>query len=130
MIEDGLVDLLTGSAAVSAICQNNITPEPLPQNSPLPAITYSFTGAHPDPTFKTSGFQRHRIEFKCRAETGTQASRLRETLRQTLEGYSGVLSDGTFLQDVQFCELADGYQEDARTFVRPIEFYLFFCFSN
>jgi hypothetical protein len=76
------------------------------------------------------GYQRHRIEFRCRAENALEAIGLREALRHTLEGYNGVLTDGTFLQDVQFINLMDSYVENPRLYERTIEFYLFFCFPN
>lgn len=102
----------------------------MPDNPEYPAITYSIIGARPEPTLRTSGYQRYRVEFRCRDKVALNASTLREALREALEGYNGVLTDGTFLQDAQFIQLMDGYLDNPRVYVRMIEMYLFFCFPN
>jgi hypothetical protein len=130
VIETGIISLLNSSFAVTSLCGSRIFPDPMPENEVYPAITYMMIGARPDPTLDTSGYQRHRIEFRCRAENALQAIGLREALRHTLEGYNGPLTDGTLLQDVQFIQLADNYIDNPRLYVRMIEFYLFFCFPN
>jgi hypothetical protein len=130
VIETGIISLLNNSFQVASLCGSRIFPDPMPENEVYPAITYMMIGARPDPTLDTSGYQRHRVEFRCRAENALEAIGLREALRNTLEGYNGVLTDGTFLQDVQFINLMDSFVENPRLYERTIEFYFFFCFPN
>jgi hypothetical protein len=113
MIDVGIFHLLSATAAITSLCEGRIYPTILPPGPTLPALTYRMISAKPSPTLTTSGFQRWRMQCDCFAETEAQAVGLREALRSTLEGYNGVLSDGTFLQDAQFVQLSDSFQDDA-----------------
>jgi hypothetical protein len=130
MIDVGIFQLLSTTAAITSLCETRIYPTVLPTGPTLPAVTYRMISAKPSPTLTTSGFQRWRMQCDCFAETRAQAAGLREALRSTLEGYNGVLSDGTFLQDAQFVQLSDDFQDDARVYRCLIEFFLSFNFTS
>ena len=130
MIDEGLFYLLSHTTAITSICGTRIYPSAFPPDPTYPAISYKLIGARPDPTLSTPGYQRFRYEFDCRAVDAVVAGDLRQALRQTLEGYNGLLNDGTFLQDGQFIQTVDDFADDPRVYRRMIEIYLFFNFSN
>jgi hypothetical protein len=130
MIEQGLWQLLSTTGAITTLCGTRIYPAVLPTDPTYPCVLYKMIAAKPSPTMATSGFQRWRIEFDCFANTYLSAASLRSALRSTLEGYRGTLSDGTYLQDAQFIQLGDMFEDDARVYRAMIEFYLFFDFST
>lgn len=130
MIEQGLWHLLSTTTAITALCKTRIYPVILPTDPTYPCALYKTIAAKPSPTMDTSGFQRWRVEFDCFAYAYMDAAALRSALRSTLEGYRGVLSDGTSLQDCQFIQLGDMFEEDARVYRCMVEFYLYFDFSN
>lgn len=130
MIQVGLAALLNNTPAIQALCGTRIYPDARPPGVAYPAMTWKLIAAKPSPTLSTSGFQRHRFEFCCFGVSPIDAETLRETLRKALEGYNGVLSDGTLLQDAQFIQALDSYEDDPRVYERMIELYLFFNFST
>lgn len=130
MINAGLFALLSTTSAISSICGTRIYPVVRPTGATYPALTYKLIAAKPSPTLQTSGYQRWRIEFNCFAGTYDQAAALRAALRSTLEGFNGILGDGTFLQDAQFIQLGEDFEDDPRIYCLMIEFYLFFNLSS
>lgn len=130
MIEVGLAALLNTTPAIQAICGARIYPVALLPNASYPALTFQLISATPDPTFDTSGFQRWRIQFDCFGEAYADASGLRKALIKTLNGYQGLLSDGTNLQNAEFLQLIDFFNDNARIFRCMVEFYLYFTFSS
>jgi len=130
VIDAGLFSLLSSSPAITAICPGtSIYPVVLPTGPSYPCMLYKLMSAKPSPTLDTSGFQRCRVEFDCFSQTYAQAVSLRAAIRSTLEGYRGALNDGTLLQDAQFIQILDDYENDARIFRAMIEMYLFFDFQ-
>lgn len=130
MIDAGLFTLLSTTSAITALCGTRIYPVTFPTGPTYPAMAFKWIGAKPNPTLRNSGYQRWRMEFECRDHTYALALAMRGALRSTLEGYNGVLSDGTFLQDAQFVQLRDDFEDDPRVYCCTIEFYLFFNLSS
>lgn len=128
MIEAGLFGLLSVTPAITSLGAK-IYPVVRPTGAAYPCITYKMIAAKPGPTLDTSGFQRWRVEFNCFSDTFSVAASLRAALRSTLEGFNGVLSDGTLLQDAQFIQLGDDFEDDPRIYCLIVEFYLFFNFQ-
>ncbi len=129
MIETGIFALLTGNANISAIVGTRVYPGNLPEPPVLPAISHRLVGGNSDPTFDTSGLQRQRREFNCHAGTDDAALALRAVLIQEMNGYRGVLSDGTVLQNMDLVQSMDFFDEDPRQFRCMVEFYLYFTFA-
>jgi hypothetical protein len=130
VIEDGLFNLLSTSTQIAALCKTRIYPVLLPTAPTYPAVRYQIISATPRPTLDTSGFQRWRIQFDCFGANYSDAASLRGALMKLLNGYQGVLSDGTNLQNVEFIQLMETFADDARTYKCSVEFYLYFCFSS
>lgn len=130
-IDEGLWNLLTSTPAIAALCGTRIYPLTYPNNPTYPLMTYQIIAATPDPTLDTSGFQRWRIQFDCFDRNyRTGASALRTALIKALNGYQGVLSDGTNLQNAEFFNLTDFFNDDARAYRCMVEFYLYFTFGS
>lgn len=130
MFEAGLYALLAGESTISALVSDRITPVRLPIDSPMPALTFKVIGGSSDATFDTSGLQSPRIEFACFGATHLQACALRDTVRKFLNGYRGLLNDGTFVQGFLLIEPMDFDEQYAREFRCVLEMYCMFNFSD
>lgn len=130
MLSVGLYALLAGESTITDIVADRIEPIELSIGQTMPALTYKFVGGSSSPTFATSGMQKMRTEFSCYASSQLQADTLREAIRKFLNGFSGELSDGTFLQNADLVQSVDFFDDDARQYRCAIEFYLWFDFSS
>lgn len=130
MIKAGLFHLLSTTPAIAAICATRVHPDLRPTSPLYPLIEYKGISLKSSPTLTTSGMQRDRYQFDCCAGDSLLAEQLRDVLRQTLNGYQGVLSDGTYLQNVLLNNMLDSYTDIPRIYCATIEFYLFYNFTN
>lgn len=126
MIEQGIYTLLAANSSIVAMVGTRISPVVLPENSSLPALTFHVVAGASTPTFETGGQQRLRLEFNCWGATYLDAITLRNTLVSALNGYQGLLSDGTYLQNANQLQNADFFDHDARLYRAMVEFYLYF----
>ena len=130
MIEQGLYSLLSADATISAMVGDRISPVLLPEGSPMPAMTYQVTRGSGDPTFDTSGLIKLYMQFDCFGTDYSDAAQLRKALVMLLNGYQGVLSDGTDLQLAQFQQPIDYYEKDVRQYRCAVEFFFLFDFPR
>jgi hypothetical protein len=128
MLETGIYSLLAGEATISALVATRITPVRLPIGSPMPALTYRIIGGVGEPTFDTSGMQRRRLQVDSFGDTHLQAAQLRAAVVKFLNGYRGILSDGTVLQNADLLQPQDLDEQYSREFRCMVEFYLYFVF--
>lgn len=129
MIKAGLFHLLSTTPAITTLCAT-IYPDLRPTSPLYPLIEYKGISLKSSPTMDTSGMQRDRYQFDCWARDSPAAEQLRDVLRQTLNGYRGVLSDGTYLQNALLTNMLDSYTDVPRIYCATIEFYLFYNFTN
>lgn len=130
MIEAGLFHLLSTAPSVSALCGTRIYPDVRPTDPTYPLIEYKEIGGRGSPTWDTSGMQRDRFQFDCFGKTKADAAALRDALRKTLNGYNGLLSDGTILQNAILIGKGSSYTEDPRIYSCTMEFYLLYNFTD
>jgi len=129
MFEIGLASLLQASTAITSLVGQRIFPVAIPKsevplNGPIPpTLVYKTIGSQSTPTFDTAGLQRTRIEFTCWGTTYIQAITLRDALIGVLQGYRGVLSDGTNLQTVLVITGTDDFLQDSLSYCATQEFY-------
>lgn len=126
MIEKGLVAMLLANAPIAAMVGTRISPLVLPENSTLPALTYQTVGSVSRDTLATAGMSRVRMEFNCWGADYLDAITLRAALIAALNGYQGLLSDGTQLQNARQLQSIDFFDHDARLYRAMTEFYLYF----
>ena len=128
-IEDGLDNLLRTDAAINAIIQQRAFPDKLPEQVAYPALTYSILVGTGTRTLTDPGLQKWRIQVDCWGTTYADAKNLRAAVMKELNGYSGILSDGTFLQLMELIgPIFLPYDTAALTYRCPCEFYLYFNF--
>lgn len=136
MIDAGLVSLLAADSGVAAILAAHGAGSIFQMTAPedeaqYPCIVYQFAGGSARPTTKTSGMQKSRVQISCWAVQPDVAKNLADAVRLALNGYTGALSDGTFLSNAQMLHAGIDYTSpDSRFSRRLLEFYLFFDFSN
>ena len=115
MLEVGLVALLNSSQAVKVLNNGRIYPLLIPANSVLPCITYQLISTIPEyccdgPT----GFTKSRIQIDTWANDYLDSKNLADAVRQTLDGYTGTLSDGTRVFSIMRDNATDLNDEDSR----------------
>jgi hypothetical protein len=130
MIDQGLWTLLTTSAQITSLCGTRVYPDVRPTNPVYPLIEMKEISGIGRETWDTSGMQRDRYQFDVYAETKAVATTLRDAVRQVLNGYNGVLSDGTFLQNAWLINKMSSYSDDPRIYKSTMEFYVLYNFSN
>jgi hypothetical protein len=119
MIETQIYALLAGSTALTAQCASRIYPLVLPDDSPLPAISYSFVGGSNRSTQDTRGNQKYRLEVNCWSDKYLDAVTLRAAVIDTLDGYS---KDGVFISYLQNIDL---FEHGLLNYRALCEFYVF-----
>ena len=132
MIQTGIYSLITGFSSVSALIGTRLHPVTLKEAETLPAMTYQLVGGSSDPTLTTSGLQRLRVQFDCWGANYDDAAGLRKALIKELNGYRGLLSDGTYLQNADLIgSIGVDYFEDVpRQYRCMVEFYFYFVFPS
>jgi hypothetical protein len=129
-LKAGIYSLLTANAGLSALIGTRVYPIMLPEAPTLPAIRFQYVGGSSEPTFDTSGMQKLRVQFDCMGADPDSADAVR-TAMYGLNGYSGLLSDGTLLQNFDLLGPGiDFFDSDARQFRCMVEFYLWFNFAD
>jgi hypothetical protein len=101
-----------------------------PTGPTYPLIEFKEIAGKANPTWDTSGMQRDRFQFDCYGERKSDAALLRDALRKTLNGYNGLLSDGTLLQNAILINKGSSYSDDPRIYSCTLEFYLLYNFTN
>jgi hypothetical protein len=126
MLNVGIVGLTTGDAALAALVGNRVMPYKLDQGTARPALTFQKAGGHSHPTFDTTGPQKERIQFDAHGSTYASCVAVLLALRNLLEGYDGVLSDGTYVQYCEWIDELDHYDEYSLDFRITAEYYFYF----
>ena len=117
MIEAGLQAKVANDPTVSGLCGTRVYPVKLPDSPTLPAVTYQGISTNPDSTMDgPSGFVEVRLQFDCWGETYGDAKTLQDAVRLALDGYTGLLSDGTAVFNVMLDTASDLYEPDSRLY--------------
>lgn len=125
MLEAALFALLTSFSGVTALCGTRVFPLLLPTNATLPAITWHVVSSVPKSTFGTSGMIRTRVQFDCWGNEYTDALALRIALISALNGYTGTLTNGLFVQNAERVQNIDYYLRDAMQYRLATEFVFY-----
>jgi hypothetical protein len=127
MLEAGLYKLLTDNAADLGA---TFYPGELPKNAALPAGTYTTVVTVSEPTLETSGAQKPLFQFDCYGNTALESETLRDALRVLLNGFTGLLDDGTYLDNVDLADMrGPKFDPDRRMFYCALDFRFIFDFS-
>jgi hypothetical protein len=119
----GLFSLLS-TAALS--CGTRVYPVLLPNAPTLPALTMQIVGSQiTNAAFNARGIIKYRIQVDCWATTYADASNLRDALVPVLDGFTGPLGDGTFVQSTQLLQHLDQFEPDSLNYRLTSEYYIF-----
>lgn len=117
MIESGLQNLITSSAAFTALAGPRLYPVLLPDDSPLPAATYQRISTKALYTLDDRvNLTQARFQFDTWANTYADAKNLMAAINTTIDNFSGSLSDGTQVFGVQLYSSTDLYEQEARIY--------------
>jgi hypothetical protein len=120
MIELLFAALLQSSAPVAALCGKRIYPLLIPQDSPMPAVDYSFVGGSATATLTTTGVQRYRVEVNCWGTTYSDAVTLRAAVIAALNGYLDTN------MSIQLIQPRDFFDHELLQYRAMVEFYVYF----
>jgi hypothetical protein len=127
VIEQGIFSLLSTDSGVSSLAGTRIYPIELPEGATLPALVYKDVGGSSSPTLSTSGAQRLRLELDAYGNSFADAANLRKAVITALNGFQGVLSDGTNLLTADLINPGLSFFDDEpRQFRCMAEFYLLY----
>lgn len=130
-VTDAVTQLLWNDAAFQAASPGGTADTVLPEGATLPATTYQVVGGRSDATLDTSGMQKLRVQFDCRAATADDAATARDALIAALNGRIGeTLEDGTWLDSAELIQTIDYFDSDSRQFRKGVEFYVNFNFPS
>lgn len=108
MIEEGLIAYLTTHPLLVVMQETRVYPDRLPQAPTLPATVF-FSVSDPSEYSHsgTSAWKQQRFQFDCWADNPLDAIRLKNTLRDALSGYRGMMGN---------TEIYAAFAENSRTF--------------
>jgi hypothetical protein len=132
MLTAGLYSLITKDAAVSALLAarnksgqpgpapqtSGVFPSQMPEGDPLPAIVY--TQVHGAGLMSMDGpdpLKFARFQFSCYGATYAAAKALARALLNLLENFTGDLSDGTVIGNMERVGEMDTFEETPLAFV-------------
>jgi hypothetical protein len=129
MIEQGLVELVQGTAAVSAIALDGGFQSSAPKGTALPTWTYTIVSDVADYTLDGSqGLTMRRVQIDCYGASSAARILLAQAIDTVLSGYAGVLTDpdSTRVYGCFRSSMIDFFDPDSRTFRRMIEYEIWF----
>jgi hypothetical protein len=134
MTDSGIYQLIAQNA--SAIGIAGLWPSLLPEDqADFPAATYREIGGSSMPTFETSGMQRERWQFDFysasidrKNDPGTRSSVMAAywAFRNLIEGYQGVLPDGSVMDNVEHIQRMVTFDDASRSHRVTCELYFYF----
>jgi hypothetical protein len=123
----GLYDLLKNEPTIAALVTDRVYPVILPTEPVMPCITYQIVGGSSQPTLTDAGLQKVRLQIDCWGLAYPDADAVRTAVVKFLSNKTAItLSDGTFLQGVQYISPLDFYASGDELFRCGAEFYLHF----
>lgn len=128
MIQAGFIALLNDDSATSALIANRIFAGALPPDlTLLPAASFKLVGGSGNPTLRTSGVNRQRVEFNGHAYDYATANAIRAAITNALDGWAELLDDGTNVITAFLANPGTDFEPgEARIFRCMVEFYVLY----
>jgi hypothetical protein len=130
MLESGIVKLVQGNAAVSAIALTGGFLLELPKDEALPSWTYRIISDHSEYGLQGEhGFVTRRLQIDCLANAKADVLLLARAINKVLSGYKGTLpdTDSTLVFGCFRSDLRDFFDDPGRTPRRMLEYEIQFC---
>ncbi len=125
MIQTGLLALFREQMA--PLLARRIYQNVLPDSLILPAMTFTRIARTQQPTFETSGMQKLRMQFDFYSgKSAHEAAEIAAAFESFFNGFTGALSDGTYLQNAELITDSDSFEDVPRQYRFVAEYYLYF----
>jgi hypothetical protein len=129
MIQEGLVNLLANDTDVSGIVgkprtdgTSGIFQGQMPKEAPLPAVVYTVVHAQDEMTMDgPDAFTMTRMQFSSYAGSYADSVHLSRAVRQALENFQGILSDGSDVDSIHRIGETDAFDYEPFTFVTHLD---------
>ena len=128
MIEEGIVALLLADAGVTALIGRRITALILPQDSTCyPALTFQNIASLP-PQFALDGTEvdMMRLQFDAFGRSYGEAKRVLNAVRNVLNAFAGVLSDGSRILFSYEAQSIDHFENNTKIYRSLSEYVIEF----
>jgi len=135
-IDAAITALLAGNSGVQANLKtggagsifDGVVPEDIAQ---YPCLAYQWVGGSSDPGLTTAGPRRSRLQIDCWGTDKAMAITLANAVAHLLDGYAGLLSDGTNVMSAWIINPpgVDFFSGDSRFRRRMLEFYVLHNFT-
>jgi Protein of unknown function (DUF3168) len=139
MLEKGLRDLLindvnvgpmVGGTASPFTPGQRVRPMLLPEGTNFPAIVYQVVATNPLTSMDgVNALQMKRMQIDCYGQTAVAAKTLAQAVHNALDGYRGVLSEGTVVQSCLPNQDVDEFEFDPQVFRVACDFNIRFIES-
>ena len=126
MIEQGIQSLLSSAAAVSTLVSTRIYPVFVPQDSPLPCLSYQVVSGSSDYSVDGTAEIWKRIQFDAWGAQYADVKNIQNAVHAVLDGYNGVLPDGTLVWGAFRGLELDEFEADARIYRSMTEYSFHF----
>lgn len=132
-LEAGIFNVITANSALASLQADRVFRVLLPDGTTLPATVFTIVGGGQESGLTSAGPQSRRVQFDCHADalggTADQASAIARALIDLLDGFTGQLPGGPAIQSCLLLNEFDRFDNDARNFVRIVEFRVKFTLS-
>jgi len=134
MLDDGLNQVIVASSAVTSLVgasrkdkTTGIFGGQAPAQTPVPFVVIEQIGGEPITTLDGPLLTRTaRFKFSCHSDSRLAAKRLMQAVRGVLEGFTGMLPDGTNLQNAETVLEADAFEYAPLDYVAQLEVELMY----
>ncbi len=124
MFEEALCSYLTSSFGIFALASDRVYPLMLPQNCPLPAVTYQkVSGDRLHSLQGDTGYTTPVFQITSRADTYEQCKVLAEQVRLSLQNFTGTMgTSGFHIGAVLLIGEVEGYEPDTNSWYNNMDF--------
>lgn len=132
LIEEGLFQLLKANTALMALVgANGIFLNAVPESATDPAFCFSDISSTPDTTMDgPSGLNFRRYQFDCFSSNYPQAVRVRELIRQAIDGYNheedGPLPNGQICYNIIRDNELSGFNDATSEHRAMVDYFVHF----
>jgi len=130
MLGMAIRDILINNIPVNTLVAGRIRFLSIPQNAPLPYITYSILNEIPSDTLQgMAGLFTSTVQIDCYAKTYAESIDLSEKVRLSLQGYSGI-NKNVEIQGVYYVNGTDSFEAEIINYRRILRFDIWYKKPN
>jgi hypothetical protein len=132
MLGEGINQLLLAATPITALIgtpatrddgKSGVWPVQAPESATYPMIVYSQISGEGNPSYDgANALHQCRISFGCYGENYGDSKRLQVAIRQLIEGFHGVLPDGTPVDNAVLVLELDAFEDAPFSYNSPIDF--------